>query len=356
MPLVPHRASDMTNMRWWKNEWFTALRDRLLRLTRTLTLRQASKLPKMSRKPFRFLDLPLEIRMHVYDCFFIVPRRGYNLMVDELARTQLVRNDRKMAYNSDDLKDNPWGSAYAQEEVVSRLAMTAEAFPIMVTRKSLLRVSRKIQVEWAPMFYKSTTVIVHGANHANLYRQIRAVDYGGNAPRFQNWLYNLQPYKLSNIRHLEYDASTTHVADFSQLKQLALLLSKKSSALQSLETVTLAVQADHDIIFPLSTDVAKRFAWREAIGVSNSKWDLVQQQFQSGTQARPGPLKEWFSERVLRKEVRMGGLPRIEKIVKASLLFYKEKPLHLVDDGTMRIEVVNDVTIGYDEFGPDVMD
>ncbi|EXJ94807.1 hypothetical protein A1O1_03205 [Capronia coronata CBS 617.96] len=184
---------------------------------------QARKTPQIFPQRSRFLELPLEVRLSLYSYFIDIPLTigcGYD---------------------------------YTNKEMV-------------LARKTLLLVCRQMHEEWAPLFFRSTTVVVNTlkeefrANHGPGVEKswliagsscIAPTDFH-NASGFGNvFLKCLDPYKLRNLRSLKFDATVWTRAhsyrpqsrhpyvDFQGLRDLGRVLQQHKDIFVSLEEVTL---------------------------------------------------------------------------------------------------------------------
>lgn len=210
------------------------------------------------QKAFPFLDLPFELRMSIYAYF--LQMTPYYLVCLRLPLRSLPTS----AQTPDDLatlRDSERDYA-----VISR------------TRKALNRVCRQITAEWSPLFWETTSSIVH-ASKGNLgYFQPRhmILDPFCNPWNFANdFLRVLQPSKLAMIKRIAYDIRP---GDFDSFADFPKLLMKHIDRLPALEQLTLNSNAhglgDHGFVrlgsYPMEV-------WR--LSNWHHRWEQIEQRF-----------------------------------------------------------------------------
>lgn len=293
--------------------------------------------PKPASGPFRFLDLPWDIRTQIYDYFAEVPEQGHVLPLAEI-QAALPRYHESLVYvtydgdgddDGDDdgeeenlvaeyddgtmatpgLEDDRKPARYVRLVEKERLASTADAVPILITRRSFLSVCKQIQQEWAPKFYGSTTIIVHSLEKINAERNFAKFIWNCGKPRYNAtefgslYLRTLQSHKICNIRRITYNATIDdheYRVNHPLFKYFAQLLSTYPDVLQSLEVLTLEYSPCHsETTLPIEEDVdcdlpADRLRlWNRL--TDDRKWLELEEYFCGNNQT--AVLKGWTPER-----------------------------------------------------------
>ncbi|KAJ9607439.1 hypothetical protein H2200_008512 [Cladophialophora chaetospira] len=258
-----------------------------------------------------FLDLPPEIRLEIYSYF---------------ARTPLPQ---EYAY---DWKTLSW----PDEESWNRQPPMKDAYDqekeaIRATQNSLLLANRQIGTEFAPMFYRCTIIDVHAMlspSHNPWYvrrpqpasrqpkkkeeaisnKDIKDIVTRATALDFESkYLSKLQPYKISNIRTIHYDASiwdgiriwhpakfnfsterpgfrtddTITNIDFDGLIELAGVLNRYKESLTSLELLELYGVSDEQLTaaepIPMASSSDPQEVWR--VASEQARWERVEDIF-----------------------------------------------------------------------------
>ncbi|EXJ60334.1 hypothetical protein A1O7_04486 [Cladophialophora yegresii CBS 114405] len=183
---------------------------------------------------FRFMDLPLEVRMGVYDYFVAAPKDAAGSDEGFSAITEAGKESHR---------------CFPLQRRVDA-GFVEELTIILKTRRSLLSVSHQINAEWSPVFFRTTTIIVHGPILEYLH------DGGvgtttGRALGFEKFfLRSASASTLGNIRRLCYDASIhgpfesvsyskATTVNFPNLRQFARILDRYRTDLSSLQEVEL---------------------------------------------------------------------------------------------------------------------
>ena len=210
------------------------------------------------QKSFPFLDLPFELRLSIYALFLhITP---YYLQCLKLP----LRNIPDPTQTSDD----PAILSDSQQDYAKMLR----------TRKSLNQVCHQITDEWSPLFWETTTAIVHASKRHLGYFQPRhmILDPNCNPWSFANdFLRVLTPPKMGMIKRITYDirpGAFDSIADFPKL------LMKYIDRLPALEQLALTSQTfnlvDHGFVrigsYPI--DVWRTSQWQR-------KWEQIEQHF-----------------------------------------------------------------------------
>ncbi len=159
---------------------------------------------KLIEQTSTFLALPSEVRMMIYQYILQVPR--------------------------------------GQGDWDNKHFLAGDKAAILIARKSLLHTCRQMTLEWAPMYYRSTTIVVNGAKLLQTSQNIiqRRLTKGptqlGNS-----FLKNAAPRKVQNIRKIEYDLSLpkAKAVQFHGADALAKLMRKYDGVLTSLTSLNL---------------------------------------------------------------------------------------------------------------------
>ncbi|KIY02441.1 uncharacterized protein Z520_02580 [Fonsecaea multimorphosa CBS 102226] len=152
----------------------------------------------LQNKPLSFLDLPTEIRLQVYQHFVTIPPKT-GIEKRRLDRSRVIR-----------------------------------------TRYSLQLTCRKVSQEWSPLFYSTTTIVIHGLrpvpdDGSPEYRTSRGMDFWGFEKEFVN-LSSLS--KRKRIQSLAYDCGDDISGDFqSTYMPLISLLREPENTFASLKEV-----------------------------------------------------------------------------------------------------------------------
>jgi hypothetical protein len=356
------------------------VRDRRLQSVKYLVNQRASMRPKPASGSFRFLDLSWDIRTQIYDYFAEVPEQGHVL---PLAEIQAVppRYHENLIYSDDpeenavaeydedetmgtpDLEDEEEHNSqrkptrYVRLVEKERLSTTADAVPIIITRRSLLSVCNQIQQEWAPRFYGSTTVVVHSLKKTKAKRGPMQLSKRNknkaryNATEFESlYLRTLQPHKICNVRRITYNTSTREhgtTIDFKQFDHLKKLLSMYPDILQSLEVVTLEhslCMCGKDFYDELDSNLpaACLRLWEDT--TDDAKWRKLEKSFRRASQT--AVLKDWTSQRNLYRRLPDPRYPGFT-VVGLSFVLQKTDASHPL--GTAGTVMINDVgDAGYD--------
>ncbi|KAK5043620.1 hypothetical protein LTR84_011334 [Exophiala bonariae] len=159
-------------------------RELVLQSVNYLANKRARMQPKVPSTPFRFVDLPLEIKNNIYDAFSTFLEQGFHLSLSDilasspryhesLIYTEYPEDDAVPEYREEDaISDNDrlknankivavdklnesdkqkskttTPVRYVRRADEQKLSITADSVPIMITRRSLLSVSRQIHKE-----------------------------------------------------------------------------------------------------------------------------------------------------------------------------------------------------------------
>lgn len=171
---------------------------------------------------FPFLDLPFELRLIVYAYFLhMTPRYLPCLHLPLRSLPTTAEFQAGMA-------DLPRSDVY--HHAISK------------TRKSLNLVCRQISAEWSPLFYETTTSIVHASKRKLGYFKPKHIFYN---PHCNPWIFAndflrvLEPTKLASIKRIEYENQPGHLESFNDFPKL---LMKHIDRLPSLERLTLHIR------------------------------------------------------------------------------------------------------------------
>lgn len=287
-------------------------KERLQSVKYLVNQRASLRSGKVSRS-ICFLDLPWDIRNEIYDYFAEVPEQGYFFPLSEIEAApsryyeglvytdspeegDVAENyedysvDTTLSENDGDPKQQKKHARFVKVAEKEKLSKTADAVPILITRKSLLSVCRQIQQEWAPKFFKGTTIVVNSLkrNNANS-PSIPILDRDKpryNATEFGTlYLPTLQTLTISNIRRITYNTTTgKHPSrvDWKQFNHFTSLISKYRAVLRSLEVVTLEhtpcgcvgykLRMIH-VFGPLRRSRLRGDSWEVCIGTrENKRW------------------------------------------------------------------------------------
>ncbi|KAJ9603869.1 hypothetical protein H2200_011390 [Cladophialophora chaetospira] len=154
-------------------------------------LKPAAMASSPPSRSFAFMDLPVELRTEVFDCFAQLPEHMESVVPEQ----RIVGLEEWCA------------------KMEAHRAVLKERRAISITRSSLLFVSRQFNIEWAPIWFRSTDIIVHGPK----------LDYWGPTPCSSDresrigreleleTFFNVASHRsLSNVRRLRFDASIHH--------------------------------------------------------------------------------------------------------------------------------------------------
>ncbi|KAK5265679.1 hypothetical protein LTR99_008817 [Exophiala xenobiotica] len=251
---------------------------------------------------FHFLNLPAEVRLQIYDLFATVPPLKIPL--------------------------KPFN----------------DHFIAVRTRRNLMLVCHKITQEFAPLFYRTTTVIVHTPKeiHELNPRQFKFDSVTGKYEERFGWpgnyctpaqfdhlfLKRLQPHKICNIRKLEYNAMAWRYdrgrLDFHLFVSLTSILRLYKSDLTSLSEVVLLGPPRASLIRYLwpsqpnadpccdPKEVWKRDGY-------NGNWDDTLRSMQSSR--RSGIFRGWRIEKEV--SITVCGVTRVYKIHETKITFRK---------------------------------
>jgi hypothetical protein len=207
---------------------------------------------------FPFLDLPFELRLIVYAN--LLRMTPYYLPSLHLPLTSFP-----------DLAQLQAGMAALQRSEVDHRATSK-------TRKSLNLVCHQISAEWSPLFYETTTAIVHASKRKLGYFKPKhmVLDQCCNPWHFANdFLRILQPAKLASLKRIAYEVRP---GDFDSFDDFPKLLMKHIDRLPSLEKLSLysptMAWTDHGFVRlgDHSIDL-----WRRSI--CHLKWENLEERF-----------------------------------------------------------------------------
>jgi hypothetical protein len=218
------------------------------------------------RQPFRFLELPSEIRMRIYDLFCTMP-------------------------------------------LTDRDSTPPERSWIVKARGNLLLTCRQIHEEFASNLYRSADIIIASAWASGEIKHPSVASYSKPVADFERlFLRTLATYKLQFIRRLELDASfgpqpvffwAVASANYGMIRSLAMVLSKHIHNLKSLcevsfiEMTQLKGQSRSTYLPPiLNSDpqTRDRDFWETNHEVP--EWDCMATQYLQ-TGRRSGFLRSW---------------------------------------------------------------
>ena len=306
-------------------------------------------------EPFRFLDLPTEVRLEIYSYLVNVPERvkwprislgsfSYNVsLVDEVGRR-------------------------AEEDYKRVHKETA------LTRRSLLLLCRQINAEFSSIFYRTSKVIIHrdrvrldcfrgdwGA-HILPWPEVsdpiptRKIITRSDAAFFRTTYFrDAKQSTMSQIRHLDYDASiwdkfvwlpyemwticdqdnhlTTNI-DFVGLHKLSRVLAKYKDSFPSLESVRLhgvgdvsngAYRLGHETLGRAPSKI-----WE--VANEGGRWEGVERAFGDVPTLQSGALHGW---KISRKVVYSNFHVRYVEVT-----FRKPSALQLADSASQGLEAM----------------
>ena len=282
---------------------------------------------------FRFLDLPVELRMEIYTYFVNFPRVNENQTCGD-GHAGTVTSTKV-----DDKAGDTGDACRSQKEACKK-----ERREISVTRRSLLQLCHQVSAEFLPIFYQTSKVIVHRHRvRRNVFStlwpahtpSLAGTEYWFSPPKdtpvrrivtssdaayfMKTYLGEVKPSTTSLIRHLDYDASiwdrfvwlphefwgmcyrkqadpselTTNI-DFPGLRKFSQVLARFKKSLPCLETVRLhGVGDEHNENYALALQdtVNPTHVW--AIASELGQWDAVEKALVGQPTPQSGALYGW---------------------------------------------------------------
>ncbi|KAJ9607436.1 hypothetical protein H2200_008509 [Cladophialophora chaetospira] len=299
-------------------------------------------------KPSQLLELPVEVRLKIYSHFARIPTN--------------------------------------REHGVDRVTFKKERNAISKTRRSLLKVNRKISEEFKPIFYRSTSIIVHAKqppipnpwyqpprsdlskeedeeekksrDRKSVVHVEKIITKGTPMNLETQFLSTLAPHLLAEIRCIEYDATIwggvyiwrptefhfdsetsdfpDHSrergsnVDFAGLQEMPSLLRRFMPALPALEEVKLYGFSDDYmlLVYTITKFQSSNLRWLWADASYHGSWEKIESLLTKGdplTEGETAPIPNWEITRTVNLKEHENYLGELF-IQKVEVVFRKPQP------------------------------